>query len=101
VWSAFASSVDLLGRYVIWSGSRVSGMRHDQPFKELHGYRRGAVVIYSGNLRFLGHMVVCLKHVGITVLVMEMLKMSVNILASWSTHALSTRPGNPSVPAAL
>ena len=33
-------------------------------------------------------MMVCLKHVGI--------KMSVKTLASWSAHALSTRPGNPS-----
>ena len=52
VWSAIeiASSVDLLGWYVNWSGFRVSGMRvsHDQPFKALHGCQRecyGAVVI--------------------------------------------------------
>ena len=36
-------------------------------------------------------MVVCLKHVGITV----------KTLASWSVDALSNRPGSPSGPAAL
>ena len=46
-------------------------------------------------------MVVCLKHVGITDSVRESLKMSVKTLASWSTYALSTRPGNPFGPVAL
>ena len=46
-------------------------------------------------------MVVCLKHFGITDSERERLKMSVKILASWSGHARSTRPGNPSGPAAL
>ena len=39
------SSVDLLGQYANWSGSRVSVINghevsYDHPFKELHGYRR-------------------------------------------------------------
>ena len=46
-------------------------------------------------------MVVCLKHVGITDSVTDRLKMSVKKLASWSVYAGSTRPGNPSGPAAL
>ena len=46
-------------------------------------------------------MVVCLKHVGIKDLDRERLKMSVKTLASWSAHARSTRPVNPSGPAAL
>ena len=58
-----ASSVDLLGRYANWSGSRVSeiicvDVSHDQPFKALHGYRRecyGSVVIKAGYLSVLGH----------------------------------------------
>jgi hypothetical protein len=41
-------------------------------------------------------MVVCLKHVGITDSVRDGLKMSVKTLASWSEHAWSTHPGNPS-----
>ena len=45
--------------------------------------------------------VVCLKRVGITDLVRERLKMSVKTLASWSAHALSTRPGNLSGHVAL
>ena len=49
-------------------------------------------------------MVVCLKHVGITDWVGEMLTMSVKSLASWliggKRLALSTRPGNLSGPAA-
>ena len=36
-------------------------------------------------------MVVCLKHVGITNSVRDRLKMSEKTLASWSTHAQSTR----------
>jgi hypothetical protein len=48
-----------------------------------------------------GSMVVCLKHVGVTDWVREMLKLSVKTLAIWSAHAPSTRPGNPSGPAAL
>ena len=43
-----------------------------------------------------GSMVVCLNHVGITDPDRERLKMSVKTLASWSEHARSTRPGNPS-----
>ena len=79
---------------------------HDQPFKEHHGYRREcyrSVVIYTGYLSVLatGIMVVCLKHVGITDSDRERLKMSVKTLAKWSAHACSTRPGNPSDPAAL
>ena len=44
---------------------------------------------------------VCLKHVDITDSVKEKLKMSVNTLASWSAHGLSTGPGNPSGPVAV
>ena len=39
--------------------------------------------------------------VGITDFVRERLKISVKTLASWSAYAHSTRPGNPSGPAAL
>ena len=48
-----------------------------------------------------GAMVICLKHVAITDSDRERLKMSVKALASWSAHARSTRPGNPSGPVAL
>ena len=48
-----------------------------------------------------GTMVVCLKHVGITDSDMDRLKMSMKTLASWSAHAHSTHPGNPSGPATL
>jgi hypothetical protein len=44
-----------------------------------------------------GTMVVCSKHVGITESGRERLKISGKTLASWSAHARSTRPGNPSV----
>jgi hypothetical protein len=47
-----------------------------------------------------GTLVVCLKHVGITVRQGEVENVS-ETLASWSAHAQSTRPGNPSGPAAL
>ena len=79
-------------------------MRHEQPFKALHGYRRecfGSIVIYVGYLSDLGTMVVCLKHVGITDSDRDRLKMSVKALARLSAHARSARPGNPSGPAAL
>ena len=42
-----------------------------------------------------GTTVVCLKDVGIADSVRDKLK-SVKTLASWSVHACSTRPGNPS-----
>jgi hypothetical protein len=48
-----------------------------------------------------GTMVVFLKHVGIPDSDKERLKMSVKTLASWSAHARSTCPGNPSGPVAL
>ena len=47
-----------------------------------------------------GTMVVCLKHVGITDSVRDRLNMSMKTLVSWSAHARSTHPGNPSGPAA-
>ena len=46
-------------------------------------------------------MAVYIKHVGITDSDRERLKMSVKTLATWSAHARSIRPGNPSGPAAL
>jgi hypothetical protein len=81
-------------------------MSHDQPFKAIHGYQRechGAVSFRQVTFASLGTetMGVCLKHVVITDSVRERLKMSVKTLAIWSAHALSTRPGNPSDPAAL
>ena len=48
-----------------------------------------------------GTMMVCVKHVGITDSEIEKMKVSVKTLASWSEHAWSTRPGNPSGFAAL
>ena len=48
-----------------------------------------------------GTTVVCLKCVGIIDTDRERLKMSVKTLASWSVHARSTCPGNPSGPGAL
>ena len=38
-----------------------------------------------------------MKHVGIPDSVRDRLKMSVKTLVSWSAHAQSTRPGNPSM----
>ena len=43
-----------------------------------------------------GTMVVCLKPVVITDSVRDRFEMSVKTLASWSAHARSTRPANPS-----
>jgi hypothetical protein len=58
----FASSVDLLGQYANWSGTRVSGIIvdvcHDQPFKALNDHRcecYRAVVIVAGSLRIIGN----------------------------------------------
>ena len=44
---------------------------------------------------------VCLKHVGNTDSIWDMLKLSVKTPDSWSAHARSTSPGNQSGPAAL
>ena len=43
-----------------------------------------------------GTMDVCLKHVGIIDSDRKSLKMSVKTVSSWSAHARSARPGNPS-----
>jgi hypothetical protein len=93
VWSArqIASSVDLLWRYANLESVQVVrddgvDVKHDQPFEAFHGYRcecHGAIDI--------GH----------RDWIRERLKMSLKTLACWSVHAPSTRPGNPSGPAAL
>jgi hypothetical protein len=70
----------------------------------LHGYRRECYESFREVTLVLlgrGTVVVCLKHFSITDSEMERLKMSVKTLASWSAHARSTRPRNPSGPAAL
>jgi hypothetical protein len=79
---------------------------HDQPFKVLHGFRRechGAVIIKAGYLYFLGHRDYggLLKTCRYSRLGQGEVKMSVKTLASWSAHALSAHPGNPSGPTAF
>ena len=71
--------------------------RCSRPYREILTYKpltnNAVQEVEQVTLAFLGTgtMVVCLKHVGTTDSVREMFKMSVKTLASWSTHALSTR----------
>jgi hypothetical protein len=61
VWSAIeiAPSVDLLGRYMNWSGSRVSVIM----VLAFHGYRCECYGQFTLAFLGTGTMVVCLKHV--------------------------------------
>jgi hypothetical protein len=84
VWGAIelASSVDLLGRFANWSGSRVSGMMvlmsaMTSLSKHFMATDVSALGWYSGT------MVVYLKHVGITDWVRERLN-----IVSWMANSL-------------
>ena len=113
MWSAIeiVSSVDLLGQYANWSGSSVSGIMVlmgattslSKHFMAIYVSALGRQSFRQVTLLFLGTgtMVVCLKHVGITDPGRERLKISVKTLASWSAHAQSSCPGNPSGPTAF
>jgi hypothetical protein len=57
----------------------------------LQSFRQVALVFLGT-----GNLMVCLKHVAITDSIRDMLEMSVKTPASWSAHARSTHPGNPS-----